>query len=89
VCSGLETPESYFLIQFCFITKFFTTLNRSVNIGIHLPSLFKVHIDAAYLYDAIYLYALAYNQTKTAGGDPYNATQLMKNVFYANFKGLS
>ncbi|XP_066919566.1 atrial natriuretic peptide receptor 2-like isoform X4 [Clytia hemisphaerica] len=47
----------------------------------------KVHIDAAFLYDAIYLYALAYNKTKAAGGDPYNATQLMKNVFSANFRG--
>ena len=47
----------------------------------------QVHIDAAFLYDAIYLYALAYNQTKAAGGNPYNASQLMRNVFYSHFQG--
>ncbi|XP_057309237.1 atrial natriuretic peptide receptor 1-like isoform X2 [Hydractinia symbiolongicarpus] len=49
----------------------------------------EVNQDSAYLYDAIYLYALAYNKTKAAGQDPHNTTELMNNLFNATFEGKS
>ncbi|XP_065672659.1 atrial natriuretic peptide receptor 1 isoform X4 [Hydra vulgaris] len=49
----------------------------------------KVDNKAAYLYDAIYLYALAYNKTLEQGANPDNVTELMQRVFSANFTGKS
>ena len=43
--------------------------------------------NATFLYDAIKLYAVAYNKTQASGKDPSNTTELMKNVFQAQFIG--
>jgi len=46
----------------------------------------KVDPASAYLYDTIFVYALAYNKTIAQGKDPANTTALMANIFGSNFK---
>eukprot|EP00795_Rhopilema_esculentum_P006236 gene6236-11647_t len=46
----------------------------------------KVDPASAYLYDTIYLYARAYNNTISQGKDPTNTTNLMSNIFGSTFE---
>ena len=44
--------------------------------------------NAAYAYDATYLYLLTVEDTIAQGGDPRNGSQLFANACHKTFKGM-
>ena len=58
-----------------------------MNITVHI-FLLQASYDAAYVYDATYLYLLAVEDTIAQGGDPRNGSQLFTNAIHKEFMGM-
>ncbi|XP_077994091.1 atrial natriuretic peptide receptor 1-like [Glandiceps talaboti] len=52
-----------------------------------MPANMEVFLNAAFLYDAVYLYALALNQSLSEGVDPDDGYNISQRLFNKTFKG--
>ncbi|XP_006814973.1 atrial natriuretic peptide receptor 1-like [Saccoglossus kowalevskii] len=56
---------------------------------INMSDISGVHLAAAYLYDAIFLYAHALHQVRSNGGEPYDGRNFFKEMQRVDFQGIT